>query len=94
MRVGVLKGNADQKTPEGYQLWVKCRCGARFERWVTPEDAEADLLRSALLAFETWAAFALPRPSPLRLAPSGQGDGSPMCPPWAVATSCGARSFT
>jgi hypothetical protein len=49
---GVLQGNADQKTPEGYCLWVKCPCGASFERWVTPADTEADLLRSELLAFE------------------------------------------
>jgi hypothetical protein len=49
---GVLQGNADQKAPEGYLLWVKCPCGACFERWVTPADAEADPLRSELLAFE------------------------------------------
>ncbi len=49
---GVLRGNAEPAIEAGYRLWVACPCGARFERWVTPEDAEADLLRSALLAFE------------------------------------------
>jgi hypothetical protein len=47
-----LRGDADPLTPDGYRLWARCSCGACFDRWVTPEDAEADLLRSALLAFE------------------------------------------
>jgi hypothetical protein len=47
-----LRGDADPLTPEGYRLWATCSCGARFERWVTEQDAEADLLRSALLVFE------------------------------------------
>jgi len=49
---GVLRGNAEPETEAGYLLWIMCPCGARFERWVTPDDAEADLLRSGLLAFE------------------------------------------
>jgi hypothetical protein len=49
---GELCGDADPLTPDGYRLWARCSCGVRFERWVTPADAEADLLRSALLAFE------------------------------------------
>ena len=49
---GVLRGGADPETSAGYCLWVTCPCGACFERWVTPADAEADLLRSELLAFE------------------------------------------
>jgi len=49
---GLLRGDAERPTPWGYRLWVTCPCGARLERWVTPRDAEADLLRSALLAFE------------------------------------------
>jgi hypothetical protein len=49
---GEVHGDADPLTLEGYRLWVRCSCGARLERWVTPADAEADLLRSALLAFE------------------------------------------
>jgi hypothetical protein len=39
-------------TPNGYRLLVKCGCGVEFKRWVAPEDANEDLLRSALLAFE------------------------------------------
>ena len=50
---GELSGNADELTPAGYRLWARCSCGARLDRWVTPADAEADLLRSALLAFES-----------------------------------------
>ncbi len=33
----------------GYLLTVAYRCGVVFERWVTPEDAELDLLRAASL---------------------------------------------
>ena len=46
------RGDADPLTPDGYRLWARCPYGMRFDRWVTPADAEADLLRSALLAFE------------------------------------------
>jgi hypothetical protein len=49
---GALHGDADPIMPTGYRLWAACSCGARLERWVPPEDAEADLLRSALLAFD------------------------------------------
>ena len=49
---GVLRGNRDQESPAGYRLWVTCPCGARFERWLAAGDAETELLRSALLAFE------------------------------------------
>jgi hypothetical protein len=49
---GVLRGDAEPPTAAGYRLWVACPCGARFERWVIESDAEADLLRSALMAFE------------------------------------------
>ena len=49
---GVLQGNVDQETPEGYLLWATCPCGACFKRCVTPADAEADLLRSELLGLE------------------------------------------
>jgi hypothetical protein len=49
---GELRGDADPLTPDGYRLWARFSCGARLERWVTPADAEADLLRSALPAFE------------------------------------------
>jgi hypothetical protein len=33
----------------GYQLTVSCSCGVVFERWITPEDADLDLLRAASL---------------------------------------------
>ncbi len=38
-------------TPTGYQVRVACPCGVVFERWVLPQDAEEDLLTSALSAF-------------------------------------------
>ena len=42
--------NADATSPawNGYRLTVACPCGVMFERWVTPLDAELDLLRLAL----------------------------------------------
>ena len=49
---GHLEGDATAVTALGYYLWVSCSCGALFERWVTPEAAEYDLLRSRLSAFE------------------------------------------
>jgi hypothetical protein len=33
----------------GYLLKVACSCGVVFERWMTPTDAELDLLRMARL---------------------------------------------
>jgi hypothetical protein len=33
----------------GYLLTVTCPCGVTFERWVTPEEADADLLRLSRL---------------------------------------------
>jgi hypothetical protein len=35
-----------------YSVHVRCACGQEFTRWVTPDDADEDLLKSALLAFE------------------------------------------
>jgi hypothetical protein len=40
---GQLTGDADEPTPTGYRLWISCPCGAMFERWVFPDDAENDL---------------------------------------------------
>ena len=40
-------------TVSGYRLVVVCGCGAEFKRWVTLDDTDEDLLRSALLAFES-----------------------------------------
>jgi len=36
-------------TADGYRLTVGCACGVVFDRWVTPEEADADLLRLATL---------------------------------------------
>ena len=49
---GDLVGDVGPLEPDGYSLRATCSCGASLERWVTPADAEEDLLRSALLAFE------------------------------------------
>ena len=40
---------ADATPPEwnGYRLTVACACGVVFERWITPWEAELDLLRAA-----------------------------------------------
>lgn len=46
-----LTGGAGAPTLDGYRLWVSCSCGERFERWVTPDAAEYDLVRSRLPAF-------------------------------------------
>jgi hypothetical protein len=43
---GALTGNATKLAWNGYHLTVACQCGVVFERWVTPEDAELDLLRA------------------------------------------------
>jgi hypothetical protein len=49
---GNRRADASLPTPAGYSLRVECGCGEVFTRWVTPEDADEDLVRSALLAFE------------------------------------------
>ncbi len=49
---GARHADLDPFTPDGYQLLVTCGCGVEFKRWVTAEDADEDLLRSALLAFK------------------------------------------
>lgn len=46
---GLIVGDAEVSWPDGYRLWLRCSCGVVFERWVTPEAAEYDLLRSRLL---------------------------------------------
>jgi hypothetical protein len=51
-RAGPRQANAGPPTVSGYRLVVVCGCGAEFKRWVTLDDADEDLLRSALLAFE------------------------------------------
>jgi hypothetical protein len=44
---GTLTGDATESAWNGYPLTVACPCGVVFERWVTPKDAEADLVRIA-----------------------------------------------
>jgi hypothetical protein len=51
---GELTGDAEPPTPCGYSLWLTCRCGATLKRWITPEMAEDDLLRSRLLALSNY----------------------------------------
>jgi hypothetical protein len=45
---GSLAVNATEPAWNGYLLTAACPCGVVFGRWVTPEDAELDLLRLAL----------------------------------------------
>jgi hypothetical protein len=49
---GPCRADASLPTPSGDSIRVKCGCGVEFTRWVTPDDADEDLLRPALLAFE------------------------------------------
>jgi hypothetical protein len=46
---GSLTADATEPAWNGYLLTVACPCGVVFERWVTPEEADADLLRLASL---------------------------------------------
>ena len=49
---GALTWWTTTPTPNGYRVEVACPCGVTFERWVLPQDAKDDLLRSGLSAFE------------------------------------------
>jgi hypothetical protein len=42
---GGITGDATPPARNGYLLTVACPCGALFERWVTPEQAQEDLVR-------------------------------------------------
>jgi hypothetical protein len=44
-----MTGDATERAWNGYRLTVVCCCGVAFERWVTPEQADAELLRLAAL---------------------------------------------
>jgi hypothetical protein len=44
-----MTGDATEPASNGYRLTVACACGVVFERWVTQEDADEDLLHVALL---------------------------------------------
>jgi hypothetical protein len=46
---GPLTADATEPAWNGYLLTVACSCGVVFERWVTPTEAELDLLRMARL---------------------------------------------
>jgi hypothetical protein len=46
---GALTADATEPVWNGYLLTVACPCGVVFERWVTPEDADADLVEIARL---------------------------------------------
>jgi len=44
-----LTAHATEPAWSGYLLTVACPCGVVFSRWITPEEADADLLRLASL---------------------------------------------
>jgi hypothetical protein len=46
---GPLTADATEPAWNGYMLTVACPCGVVFERWITPDQAAADLLRLARL---------------------------------------------
>ena len=46
---GTLTCDASEPAWNGYLLTVSCPCGVVFQRWVTPADAELDLLRAVTL---------------------------------------------
>jgi hypothetical protein len=46
---GPLTADATEPAWNGYLLTVACSCGVVFGRWVTPQEADADLLRGAAL---------------------------------------------
>ena len=47
---GRLSADATEPALNGYLLAVGCSCGVVFERWITPEDADQDMLHSGLPA--------------------------------------------
>jgi hypothetical protein len=48
-RTAPLTSDATPPAWNGYLLTEACPCGVVFERWVTPDQADADLLRLARL---------------------------------------------
>jgi len=46
---GKMTADATEPASNGYRLTVACSCGVVFERWVTPEDADTNLVRIARL---------------------------------------------
>jgi hypothetical protein len=52
---GLLTADATEPAWNGYLLTVACSCGVVFQRWVAPEDADADLISWARLeASKNW----------------------------------------
>jgi hypothetical protein len=55
-RASPVRGTASSRREPLHCLWLQCprqvRLRVEFKRWVTAGDADEDLLRSALLAFE------------------------------------------
>jgi hypothetical protein len=47
---GTLTADATEPAWNGYRLTVACACSVVFDRWVTPWDAEHDMICSALFA--------------------------------------------
>jgi hypothetical protein len=41
---GTLSADATVPAWNGYRLAIACSCGVVFERWVTPEEADSDLI--------------------------------------------------
>jgi hypothetical protein len=41
---GPLTADATEPAWNGHRLTMACPCGVVFERWITPEDADADLI--------------------------------------------------
>jgi hypothetical protein len=41
---GRLEGDAEPVTADGRRVWIACSGGARFDRWVTADVAERELL--------------------------------------------------
>jgi hypothetical protein len=48
---GGLASDVGELTDAGYVVYLACACGAAFERWVTLDAADRDVLRSRLPAF-------------------------------------------
>ena len=46
---GRLTADATEPAWNGFLLTVACPCGVVFGRWITPEEADADVLRLASL---------------------------------------------
>ena len=46
---GPLTADATEPAWNGYRLTVTCPCGVVFERWITPEEADRDLIAWARL---------------------------------------------